>query len=141
MADIDILGRLRSKTVSGELAGADQVKDAAYTLADGTANPTQAQINAELRDKKTFGVLGVKASGNSTWLEIRPQYMVYRDGDGNMTGAQYSAGGITLYGSDVNVDGEKDTPDLVLDYETLAYLLTIVSKMKEGYSVVFEKEG
>lgn len=137
MADIPILGRLRSQTASGELVGADQVKDASFTLIDGTANPTQKQINDELRNKPKFPKVYVGESGG--FLDIRPTYMVFRDADGAMYGAQYSAAGITLYGTDYDLDGEKDTPDLTLDYETLAYLKTIVDKMKEGYSVTFEK--
>lgn len=50
MADIKIYGRLVNATTDGEIAKASQVKDDGYAIS-GKANPTQAEVNADLKKK------------------------------------------------------------------------------------------
>lgn len=134
MEDISLFGRLRNKTTSGEVAGADQIKDAAFVLTDGTTNPTQSQINTELSQKNSFEKLTVLNKNNS--VEIRPTYILFKDSSGNFM-MQLNAEGLSFYNNfDLNNLGKFVGE---LDLTMFAYLKAIVDKMKEGYNIVFEK--
>lgn len=136
MGDISLFGRLRCKTKSGEVAGADQIRDAAFILADGTTNPTQSQINAELKSTKKGSFEELDVLDKSYTAEIRPSYIVFFDSDHKML-FQLSASGLSFY-------NHYDLDNLgkllgTLDATMFMILKTITDKMLEGYNIVFEK--
>lgn len=136
MGDISLFGRLRSKTQSGEVAGADQVRDAAFVLTDGTTNPTQSQINAELKSTKKGSFEELYVKGNGYIAEIHPSYIMFTHSDGTWI-LQLSGDGLSFYN---NVDPNNLGKLIgILDLTMFAYLKYITDKMAEGYDIVFEK--